>query len=441
MNKLIATLLVVTVFSFLSCEKDKTSSPKNSPSGRLEIIHGDNQSGYFNEYLPDSIVVKAKSGNIHSNYLIKWKMIRGNGSIDDGNYYLEAYPVDSTGLLELKWRLGCDNNIQKVMLYLYVDSTRNQYGKLIYYSNPSDSLVISATGTKPTGWARACGCEKDSYYAKIISYDNNTLYLVNESLYYSKDDGLNWYEVDGFPELGEAVDAAFNSLGWLYVLTENNGICYTKDFKSWEFINNGILDYRNATTFFVDDTTLFVSFYFDGPYRTTDNGQFWRKLIVDTEGDSYYHFKRHPNGDLYVFDSWDNLWHSTNNGENWDKVDLDYQYTNYKVEDFVIDTDGTIYIGSGDASLSVLSSDTYTGTVHSFYEMNNSSQHVEDIQIINGVVYFTVNGNPTPGIYSSENWQRLELGFEGYIHNYYLKQDGTFLLLSTDGLYYFNDER
>ncbi|MBU2555745.1 MAG: hypothetical protein KKF98_14925 [Bacteroidetes bacterium] len=440
-NKLITTLFVLPFFFLLSCHKDEISPTQKAAFGKLEITHGDNQSGYFGEYLSDAIAIKASSNSVHRKYLIKWEMIQGNGSIEQGHYdYGKDFFVDSTGILEIKWRLGCDNNIQKVKMILYVDSARNEYNYLNYYSKPSDSLIISANGTKPIGWARSCGCDNlDSYSSKIVSYDNNTLYLVNQGLYSSKDDGLNWYEVEGVPELGNVVDAEFNSLGWLYILTRDNGICYTKDFISWQFINNGILDYRNPTTFFVDDTTLFVSFYFDGPYKTSNNGEFWRKLLVDTHGDRYYHINRHPNGDLYVFDKWDNFWHSTNNGENWVEIDLDYNFTNYKVEDFIIGIDGTLYIGSGDATISIVSSDTYTGTTHSFYEMNNSSQHVEDIQIVNDIVYFTVNGNPTPGIYSSQNWQRLELGFEGGISNYYLKKDGAFLILSNDGWYYYND--
>lgn len=161
-------------------------------------------------------------------------------------------------------------------------------------------------------------------------------------------------------------------------------------------------------------------------------------MHVNNSGDKYFHINRHPNGDLYLFDEWNNLWHSTNYGDNWNKINLDYKYRNYKVEDFIIARDGTLYIGAGDATISILSSDTYTGTMHSFYKMNHSSQHVEDIQIINDFVYFTVNGNPTPGIYTSQNWERLDLGFEGQINNYYLKKDRTFMLLSRDGLYYYN---
>lgn len=439
MNKLTTTLLVLPIFLLLSCEKDEISPTQKAALGKLEVIHGDNQSGYFGEYLSESIVIKASSNNVHRKYLIKWEMIQGNGSIEQGYYdYGEEYYVDSTGLLEIKWKLGCDNNIQKVKLFLYVDSTENNYG-LTYYTQPSDALILTSNGTNPIGWGRSCGCENlDTYYSKIISFDNNTLYLISRGLYISTDDGLNWNKMEGVPDWDNIVDAQFNSFGWLYVLTRDNGICYSKDLQNWEFINNGILDHRYPEAFLVEDSTLFVSFLFDGLYKTSDNGGFWRKLLVGGGGE-YYGISRHPNGDLYVFDKWSDLFVSKNFGYAWEAVAIEYKYVNSPVYDLEIDNNGFIYIGANDATISKLSSDTYTGEIHNYYEMNHSSQHIEDIKILNNIVYFTVNGNPTPGIYSSQNWQRLELGFNGRISNYYLKKDGTFLLISDDGLYYYNE--
>lgn len=444
MNKpsILLTGLVLLIVAFIfSCEKDDIASTEVNAYGKLEIIHGDNQSGYFGEFLSDSIVIKASSNNNSRSYLIKWEMIQGNGDIEGG--YLNnvnEYIVDNSGLLEIKWRLGCDMNIQKVKLSLYVDSTRNEYGYLNYHKNPSHSLIISANGTKPTtGWAKSCGSKGlDEAAAKIISYDDNTLYLVNRGLYKSTDQGLNWYKVEGVPHWDNIVDAQFNSSGWLYLLVKDYGVSYSMDLLNWEYINNGILEYTYPRALLVEDSTLFVSFGYDGLYRTSDNGGFWRKLHVGGGGGDYYEISRHPNGDLYVFDTWSDLFISKNSGDNWEAVEIDHKYVYSTVYDMVIDEYGNIYIGANDARISKITVDTYEGEIHDFYEMNHSSQHVEDIKIINNIVYFTVNGNPTPGIYSSQNWQRLEIGFDKRIYNYYLKKDGTFLLISSDGLYYYS---
>lgn len=446
MNKtkiLLTALVLLTTVLIFSCKKEKIEPTNGKTFGKLEIVKGDNQSGYFGKFLSDSIIIKASSSNIHSRYLIKWEMIQGNGNIERGTYwdtYGNNYFVDSTGLLKIRWRLGCNFNVQKIKLILYVDSIKDKYNSSCYHTIPSDSLIISANGTIPTGWVRSCGYDSVENFAtsKIISFDNTTLYLVSRGLYSSTDGGLNWLKVDGVPDWKNIVDAQFNSSGWLYALTENNGICYSKDLQNWEFINNGILDSRVPTTFLVEDSTMFVSFYFDGPYKTSNNGGFWRKMLLDKNAERFYHITRHPNGDIYLFDDCGYLWISKNYGSSWEKVNIEYKYAGLPT-DLEISKDGYIYIGKYDAWISKLSPDTYTGEIHGYYdETSHYSQYIDCIKIINNTVYFIVNNGKTDGMYSSQNWQRLDLGFSSPICNYYLKSDGTFLLLSIDGWYYYN---
>ncbi|HEY4338080.1 MAG TPA: hypothetical protein VGM89_19355 [Puia sp.] len=53
-------------------------------------------------------------------------------------------------------------------------------------------------------------------------------------------------------------------------------------------------------------------------------------------------------------------------------------------------------------------------------------------------VYYLVNYNPVPGIYSkNNNWGPINRGFDKTIGYYYLKNDGKFLLVA-DALYYKN---
>lgn len=443
-NTLLTVLVLLTTVLIFSCKKDEIDPTNGKSSGKLEIVKGSNQSGHFGEFLSDTVIIKASSNSIHNRYLIKWEMIQGNGNIDRGEHdytgtYGNNFFVDSTGILEIRWRLGSDFNIQKFKLILYVDSTTNKYGQLNYHTIPSDSLIISANGTIPTGWVRSCGyAGKKNGPSKIISFDNTTLYLVGPGLYSSTDGGLNWHKVDGVPDWENIVDAQFNSSGWLYVLTQNKGICYSKDLQNWEFINNGILDSRIPTAFLVEDSTMFVSFYFDGPYKTSNNGGFWRKMLSDKNAERFYHITRHPNGDIYLFDDWDYLWISKNYGSSWEKVDIELKYADSPT-DLEIGKDGFIYIGANHASISKLSPDTYTGEKHRYYdETAHSTQYIDGIKIINNTVYYIVNNGKASGLYSSQNWQRLDLGFNDPILDYYLKNDGTFLLSSIDGWYYYN---
>ena len=60
---------------------------------------------------------------------------------------------------------------------------------------------------------------------------------------------------------------------------------------------------------------------------------------------------------------------------------------------------GLLYIGSGDASLAILSPNTYMGDLHKYYQWNGSSQHIENIKFNGKDVYYLVSHTPNPGIY------------------------------------------
>ena len=436
-------LLYLTIFIIISCEKEETNPEKNRNYAKVEIIKGNNQTGYFGEILNDTIILKATSTDSHRIYMIKCEKIQGNGIIEYYGYNIDdiQLSIDSAGILKLNWRLGCNNTVQKVKFYLFVDSIKNDYqnnGNCSYYNEPSDTITINSFASMPHGWCRSCGCF-DFFGSKILSFDNNTLYLVNYwGLYYSHDGGVNWDKVHGVPNWELIVDAQFNNIGWLYILTENNGICYSKDLKQWQYINSGTIDHHFPTAFLVEDSTLFVNYRYDGFYKTSNNGEFWEKLFVGSNS-SYLNFiTRHPNGNIYLYDGSD-FWISNNSGYSWEKVNIDYKYIHNMVYDFKIDKDGYLYFGAEDAIISILDPITYQGEVYTFYEYNSSSQEVLNIQIVDNNVYFLVMGNPKPGIYSKlNNWSLLDIGFSKLIYNYYLKSNKTFLIISNDGLYYIN---
>jgi hypothetical protein len=273
----------------------------------------------------------------------------------------------------------------------------------------------------------------------VTTFNNKTLYLVNRKLYASTDGGVNWDMVKGIPKSSEVVAAQFNSKGWMYVLTEADGILYSKDLKTWQAINNGIIDKRSPTGFMVKDDVMMVSFYFDGPYITTDNGGFWQKSLVSTNSQRFELFNKHADGSLYLFDDWGTLFRSKDTGKTWQSLQLDYGYYLYKPSGFAIGPDGNLYIGSDDAIIAQVSPLTLKGTAKRHYEWNGSSQLVANISFFLGDVFYLVRGSTKPGIYSlKNNWGRQELGFSKDIYSYYIKSDGKFLLINQDGVYYKN---
>ena len=425
------------------CRKNNLSNHSDNGAA-LILVNGNNQSGTYGEILADTLRLKLTIIDSSWQYVVKYIFVQGNGELTTlinssfpGNL---IYNTGFQGNINLLWRLGCNSSAQMIKFYVYRLATVNSLGQPTDGETPLDSVTVMATGQPPTGWGRSCGFDVNNTYSfNIFTYDNSRLYAVNQGLYYSDDKGINWYPMSGVPNFSDVTYAAFNSKGWLYYVTGSHGVYYSKNLTDWQSINNGILDDRSPTAFTVEDSTIFVSFYFDGPYMTDNNGQFWKKLLVGAESQRFYFIRRHPNGNLFLFNEWGNLLVSTNNGANWSVIPLSSQYVPYSDYDLEIGKDGTIYIGGGDATIATIAPGSYAGDIHSYYQFNSNLQIVNNIQFYNDDVYYLVNYNPAPGIYSkNNNWGIVDLGFDKAIGYYYIKNDGRFLLVAADGLYYKN---
>jgi len=444
LNRGIFLMLAVTMAGCSKSSKQEVQPSNNVAKAKIAIISGDKQSGIFGESLTAALELKITPppGKKANQYTVVFSMIQGNGVINNNNGYPGLGTPDTSGNVKANWLLGCNNTTQKVKAYLYANVSFNGGVLAPLPGLADDSLIMQASGVEPTGWGKSCGCGiPDSYYSQIVTYDKKTLFLASNGLYTSDDGGINWSKVvaTGIPNWSGIKNAQFNSKGWLYVVTENDGVFYSKDLKFWQTINNGILDHRTPTGFLVADDLLMVSFYFDGPYITTDNGGFWQKLLVGGGSQRYYYMKRHPNGNLYLFNDWGNFWMSKDIGKTWQLVPLNYGYFVSQPYGFDIGPDGKLYIGSDDATIAQLSPVTLQGTAKRYYQWNGWSQSVSQIQFYNNDVYFLVTAAPQAGVYSiGNNWGRIEMNFPKTINSYYIKPDGGFLLWSYDGLYYRN---
>jgi hypothetical protein len=431
-------VLIVCMLLFIAgCKKDGYDPEKYKPGiAKLTLVKGNNQSGQFGELLSDTIKLSFTSNKPDDHFKISVAYIQGNGIVESyGDYPFLGYYKDTAGTIILRWRMGCDNQQQKVRFYIHTDNPRNQ---LRFDGAPTDSITVSASAVKPSGWIRACGYgQANRFENKIITPDNSTLYLVNSGLFKSTDGGLNWYKVNGIPYSDEIVYAQFNSNDWLYVLTSKHGIFYTKDMLQWTAINNGILDMRYPTAFLVEDTALWANFDFDGTYRTTNNGEFWRKLVIFHSTGRVRFLRRHPSGTIVLVNDWNEMKASNNNGDTWDATSFTTNFPYHQIHDMAFSPQGVIYVGGGDATISEYDPATGNGSVHRYYEWNASSQHIDNITITPTDVYYLVNHTPSPGIYrKSNNWGKVDIGFNERINYYYLKNNGNFVIGSDKWLFY-----
>jgi hypothetical protein len=164
-------------------------------------------------------------------------MMQGNGIMGNAYIYNYSFTPDTTGMIKVKWQLSCNEPKQKIRAYLYKLSATYP-GNGVPAVAPEDSVTIEASGTKPAGWGRSCRCRiPDMYNAQVITFDKKPLYLASRQLYSSTDGGINWSKVSGVPNTSDVVGVQFNSKGWMYMLTKNDGIFLAKDMKNWQAIN------------------------------------------------------------------------------------------------------------------------------------------------------------------------------------------------------------
>lgn len=438
-------IFFVLVMLFGCNESDEPLSIKNQYA-LLEIVSGNNQSGITGQLLEDSLILKVTPKNTTlkvDHFYVKAKMAKGNGDII-GSGYSNNFVSNANGKIKLQWRLGCDQKDQLLTFYLYNFDSCSFNVNPPLACTPIDSVTFSATSSTPSGWNRSCGISWVDRYNTKFRTQNNQLYAVNSGTLYKYIEGAEtrwWDKIPGVP-VTDIFDFGFTSTGSVYLLTENHGVYYSSDFKIWTLQTNGILDPRYPLSILVEDSVVYVSFMFDGVYRMrTSAPNFWKKLLIDGKYNEEYKFlTRHPNGELYLIDKWGTYWVSENSGDSWDRVPLEYKYANYETEDLKIHPSGTIYIGSGDASLAILNPDTYTGELISYYQWNASYQIIDNIFFRDDGVYYLVSFTPNPGIYSSANgWQKVDIGFNESISTFAFDSRGEFIVAKYDGIYYKKD--
>jgi hypothetical protein len=421
---LIPGISITAILQF-SCKKaDEDLNSTLNKTLKISLVSGNNQSGEFNTTLKDSLVVKVtdRQNRPVSHAAVHFKTINGIGSVSSAFVW-----TNSSGFAFAKVQLACRLSEHKVIAYLCDEKS--------YYI---DSVSFLATSVKPVKWARACGI---NYAVEKIRELNNKYYAVSDNmLYISVDGGLNW---DLFPNApgNDIFDVQFNSKGWMYILTRYHGVYYSvNNGSTWLSMSNELFTSGYPLTLMVEDTVIYVSYQGNGLFRTRNNGQSWKKLVVNgTYSEENKFITRHPSGKLYIFDRWDDLFMSVDNGDSWSHINLSYKYLVYEASAFKIGLNGLLYIGSGDATIAVVSPDTYTGEIHRYYKYNSSSQAVNNIFEKENTFYFTLTGSPIPGIYSSNGWKRIDNGFYRDIRSIYLKTNGKFLVGNYDypnGLYY-----
>src|SRR5688572_14551050 len=123
MRNSLSFLLLATI-TLAACKKNNTEPSSTYGSGNIELISGDAQSGVYGELLEDDIVLKITSSNARNCFKVFYRTVQGNGNIEMYSQTLtEPRTIETPGEeMIINWRMGCDNDVQKVVFYVYTDS-------------------------------------------------------------------------------------------------------------------------------------------------------------------------------------------------------------------------------------------------------------------------------------------------------------------------------
>jgi len=121
---------------------------------------------------------------------------------------------------------------------------------------------------------------------------------IFKGVYISKDNGEQWTNIGLIFESISTI--AVNSQDHIFAGTYFDGIYRsTDDGKSWELVNNG-LNYTWITDIAINSSDhLFASTWFGGVYKSEDNGDTWRQLISGLPFETVFSLAVDANG--YVF--------------------------------------------------------------------------------------------------------------------------------------------
>lgn len=344
--------------SLFGCYKDKEPSitPINPPKNII-IVSGNDQIGYPNEFLADSIVLEITPENINdlNNYSYSFKPKDYYGGVN-------AYDtiLDNKMYVYAKWKLNAHDEPQELMFYL--NELCNDYGQC----NKIDSLLISASlkpkwesvfsgtngtlhdihftddtngilvGELPFGsgyyetnnggetWNTVVNIDRNDLY-QLSFADKNTgiVILTNNWAYHTNDGGKSFYQGDWSPPLiGHRSSSDYLMLNSKEIFTVGGNATIAKSMdggKTWSRY-----DGFSFTNYFYDITCIdknicYVCGSIGKIVKTTDGGETWnaQEILLNNYLNKIYFLDKD-----YGFSAgqYGALVRTTDGGENWEII-------------------------------------------------------------------------------------------------------------------------
>lgn len=378
-NYLIILGFIVFIFG---CEKDK--EPSINPPKSITIISGNNQMGYSDEYLSDSIVLEITPDNIADlkNYSYYFK---------SKDYYTSVYAHDTIlnnkMYIYAKWILSADDESQELTFFLTEKCDRDQCNKI-------DSVFIFATLIPP--W-------------KEIFYDNNWSGNQLYDIYFS--DNYNGIAVGDLPYDDGYLKTHDGGITWSYAKNDRNDLFQ--------------LSFADPDTGIVILTSNYALFTNNGG-QSFYKGEWTTPIIGHRSSSDYFMFN---SKEIITVGRGGAIAKTKDGGKTWTTYQ-GFSFVNY-LNDITCTDKNTCY-ACGEIGKVVKSTDGGETWKEDYLELNN---YLEKIYFLDNNFGFTAGqygalARTTDG---GENWKIINTGLRFTIIEIYFKNKDLGYIVSTSG--------
>lgn len=327
--------LIVILFG---CEKEETLTGPVNPPKSISVISGNNQVGYPNEYLNDSIVVEITPENI--NDLSKYSY-----SFKGSDYYSGVYASDTIlgnkMYVYVKWKLNSSDKPQELKFFLNEKCDS-------YDCSPVDSVLISAS-IKPRWKKTLSGSGYGTFYDIHFSDDNNGI-LVGDlpygtGYYKTTDGGKTWNTVSNSRSDLYQLSFADNYTG--IVVVTNNWAYFTNDGGASFYQGNWtppITGHRSSSDYFMFNSKEMFTVGGNATIaKSTDGGKSWSTYKGFTFKNYLYDITCVDKSTCYACGSIGKIVKTTDGGETWHEQEI--LLNNYLKKIYFLDKDYGFSVG------------------------------------------------------------------------------------------------
>jgi photosystem II stability/assembly factor-like uncharacterized protein len=347
------SIILVTFLTFQACKKESKGPPPTPPPLNMEVISGNDQKGYTNKELRDTIVVKVTPKNPED---LKWYSWGYRGT-NIGNPLTIPSVVNGEYYLKIAWTLGPGISSQQITLLLYgdcynqwpnckpIDSVilratvnsrqwtkifdSNTFGKFydMHFSSASEGVIVGdfSTGLLVTGnggetWNFASSIRNDYYQLEFADEDTGLVVLTNNYIYFTHDGGKTYTAGSAAgPTVGHLTTLDYFMLdkktifavGYLGNLhkSDNWGLGWTK-YTGFNFIN----PLRSITC--PDANTCYACGDVAKIIKSSDGGETWTEqpIMINHNLRKVYFIDKNFG---FAVGQWGAMVRTTDGGANW----------------------------------------------------------------------------------------------------------------------------